>query len=79
MPVGVKIIFTVVIGLFTLFFVLFVNRGDRGAADAHVWRGGERDGLRQSIMRPDGKFRRYTKALVVTYLMVFLGAIWLLL
>jgi hypothetical protein len=79
MPLGVKIAFTVVMGLFTLVFVLFVSRGDRGAADAHVWRGGERDGLRQSIMRSDGKFRRYTKPLVVTYLVVFLGAIWLLL
>jgi len=79
MPLGVKIVFTVVIGLFTLVFVLFVNRGDHGAADAHVWRGGERDGLRQSIMTPDGKFRGYTKPLVVTYLVVFLAAIWLLL
>jgi hypothetical protein len=78
-PLGGKIVFTAAIGLFLVIFVFAVNRGDRASVDARFWRGGERDGIRQLMMKPDGTFRRYTKAVVVTWLIAFVSAMWILL
>lgn len=77
MPVGVKIIFTVAALLFGAFLAL-VDRGDRGPADSWFWRGGSNDSFRRLILRPDGSWRKYTKAVWAALVVAWLCVIWLL-
>jgi hypothetical protein len=78
MSVTFKLILTAVVGLLLAIVVFVVDRGDRGFADAGFWRGGERDPVRQMLVGRDGTLGRYTKPLAATFLIAFLGVIWLL-
>jgi len=68
----VKIFFTVVLVAGAVMFLLFIDRGDRGASDAGWWRGGKTDLMRRAVLREDGRFRTGARFLIS---MLFLGLV----
>jgi hypothetical protein len=78
MGIGVKVFVTGAALMFLVAFLVGVDKGDRGAADASAWRGGSSDVFRGLIMRSDGALRKYTKPLVAAFLIALLSVIWLL-
>ena len=77
LPHDVKIVFLVGCAVSAL-VLPFVARMDRGPRDAWLWRGGEDDSVRGAIARPDGTFRKYSKAVWLTYILIFAIIVWFL-
>ena len=78
MPIGPKIAFTVALGVMIVAFLLLVDRGDRGAKDAWLWRGGQGDIARQAFMRPKGEFHKYAKPAIVIVWVAMVVLLWTL-
>jgi hypothetical protein len=78
MGVAFKAILTAVVVLLVAAIFFGVDRGDRGSADSHLWRGGKNDRFRRLLMTEDGGLRPYTKATLVTLFIIFLGIVWLI-
>jgi hypothetical protein len=78
LPIEVKAIFTVAVGLLAVFGA-FIERGDDGSTSARAWRGGENDALRRAILNRDGSLRPHFRLLAAMFGAVFLGVIWLVL
>ena len=79
MSTAVKLAITTGAGLLLIILLVVVDRGDRGETDAHLWRGGETDGIRQLMMTREGRLRPWTKPLAAALLIGFVSIIWLVL
>ena len=79
MSTAVKLALTTATGFLLIILFVVVGRGDRGEADAHFWRGGQADGMRQLIMTREGRLRPWAKPLAAVFLIGFLGIIWFIL
>jgi hypothetical protein len=73
----VKIVFLAGCAALAL-MLLFATRMDRGSRDAWLWRGGESDSLRNAVVRPDGTFRKSSKAVWLASLLIFALIVWFL-
>lgn len=75
MDFEVKIIFTI----FCIFICVGLFITDRGDDRSHAgWMGGVSDPIRMLIMNKNGTFRKFYKAFVVVFFLVFLTIVWIL-
>jgi hypothetical protein len=79
MTIASKLVLTTAAGLLLAILVLVVDRGDRASADAHSWRGGDGDAIRQLIMARGGTLRKRSKPLAAAFLIALLSVVWLFL
>jgi preprotein translocase subunit SecG len=76
MTVAIKLILTVLI-IALMAGVLLVDGGRNNAGPGWFWRGGGSDVVRNILFNSDGFLRRFTKPILLLWLLVFLGVLWL--
>jgi hypothetical protein len=76
MPVGVKLLFSVIVLAVAIGFA-FINPRANNAGPNWLWRGGRRDLMRTVLFREDGSFRKHTKLGTMLFFAGFLALIWL--
>jgi hypothetical protein len=76
MVINLRMVLLISIALLGL-GVLLLNSDVDNAGPSWLWRGGKNDGLRHTLMRKDGKLRRYTKPLMVFYLAILFVVVWI--
>lgn len=71
-----KLLVSSLIVLLTL-GILLIDSKSNNAGPHWLWRGGENDGLRNLLMRDDGRIRRFTKMFILLFFAILLLVIWL--
>ena len=71
-----KLVFTIISVLAAVVICLIDPQGDNAGPDS-LWRLGKRDPIRNLICKPDGTFRRFTKAGILLWFAACLAILWL--
>ena len=78
MEIELKWFFTAILAAVSVIVMVFVDRGDNGDADAHLWRGGADDQIRRLLFCPDGRLKPWSKVGLIVWFIVGIAVLWLI-
>ena len=77
MSISIKMIISGIIGLISI-GVLLINSEKNNAGPDWIWMGGKNDPSRNLLCKPDGKLRKSTKPVLLTFMAIFIILIWVI-